>query len=41
MAEEKVLQTNNQPEEVANLEKIVTPGQLVMKRFLRNKLAIA
>ena len=41
MAEEKVLQTNNQPEEVANLEEIVTPGQLVMKRFLRNKLAIA
>lgn len=40
MAEEKVLQTNNKKEEAVNLEKIVTPGQLVMKRFMRNKLAI-
>ncbi|MGL4799220.1 MAG: ABC transporter permease [Cellulosilyticaceae bacterium] len=27
-------------QEKINLEKVVTPGQLVMKRFLRNKLAI-
>lgn len=40
MAEEKVVQTNNQTQESINLEKIVTPGQLVLKRFLRNKLAI-
>lgn len=29
-----------QTEEVINLEKSITPGQMVMKRFLRNKLAI-
>lgn len=40
MAEERVVQTNNKAQEAINLEKIVTPGQLVMKRFLRNKLAI-
>lgn len=29
-----------QKQESLNMEKVVTPGQLVMKRFLRNKLAI-
>lgn len=38
MAENTKLETNKQKD--INLEKIVTPGQLVMKRFLRNKLAI-
>ncbi|MGL4374169.1 MAG: ABC transporter permease, partial [Turicibacter sp.] len=32
--------TTETKEEKLNLEKAVTPGQLVMKRFLRNKLAI-
>lgn len=43
MAEDKVIETTNKEtngQEQLNLEKIVTPGQLVMKRFLRNKLAI-
>lgn len=43
MAEDKVIETTKKEangQEQLNLEKIVTPGQLVMKRFLRNKLAI-
>lgn len=32
--------TNNQKETTIEIEKVVTPGQLVMKRFLKNKLAI-
>lgn len=34
-------ETQETKETSLNLEKAVTPGQLVMKRFLRNKLAIA
>ena len=34
------MMAENKKKENINLEKVVTPGQLVMKRFLRNKLAI-
>lgn len=38
---EKLTNPNNSTkEEEISIEKIVTPGQLVLKRFLRNKLAI-
>lgn len=39
MEENKELATTSVQEEVS-LDKVVTPGQLVMKRFLRNKLAV-
>lgn len=38
---EEILQPNHEENsEEISIDKIVTPGQLVMKRFLRNKLAI-
>lgn len=39
MSEQTTLNVDKQEENI-NIEKIVTPGQLIMKRFLRNKLAI-
>jgi peptide/nickel transport system permease protein len=37
---EKIVTPNEEPAEEVSIDKIVTPGQLVLKRFKRNKLAI-
>ena len=40
MAEDRMQDVSGQEKETIQVEKVITPGQMVMKRFLRNKLAI-